>query len=301
MYDPSLWAMSVAQGVQAGAMGKMAQEAQKAREKAEEQEKKRETAAAKASMEGILFSPFGQEKVLSVDLDRKSGEILFYTANGIYRVSAESDFAGKKLLVLRYFDSFDPKLNCHVIRLDKELQRIFPRGWSVDGQLIDGRRISFSSSNIDDVLNAKHIQEQIKSLEQSIARDEATIENRIHALTSEAQDKADMLPISLVGLCVFLSVPALSFFVLAFSLGHVWWTWLCFSLSCVLCALCGIAAKLLYKRPRVKIPQEKLEQDDILAQAKKELQAHRAELEELQGSAWASAGGSAVAGEPVRG
>ena len=291
MYDPSLWAMSVAQGVQAYAMGKMAQEAQKAREKAEEQEKEWGTMAAKASMEGVLFSPFGQEKVLSVDLDGESGEIRFYTANGIYRVSAESDFASKKLFVLRYLDSFDPKLNCHVIRLDKELHRIFPRGWSVDVLLIDSlQRISFSSSNIDDISNTKYVQEQIKSLEQSIARDEATIENRIDALTSETQDKADTLPNSLLGLCALLAVPALSFFVLAFTLNHVWWTWLCFAASCALCALCGIAAKRLYNRPRAKAPQEKLDQDQILIQAKKELQAHRAELSELRGSGEASIG-----------
>lgn len=165
MYDPSLWAISIAQGVQAGAMGKMAQEEQEARKKMEEREKKLEASAAKASEEGILFSPFGQEKILSVDFDAESKDILFYTANGIYRVSAESDFADKKLFVLRYFDSFDPELNCHVIHLDEELKRIFPRGWRVEGRLIDGRKISFSSSDIDGILNNKRIrEEQIESL-----------------------------------------------------------------------------------------------------------------------------------------
>lgn len=291
MYDPSLWAITVAQGVQAGAMGKMAQEAQKAREKEEELEKERKTEAAKRSMEGVLFSPFGQEKVLSVGLDRKSGKILFYTPNGIYYISAESDFADKELFILRYFDSFDPKLNCHSIRLDKELQKVFPQGWSVDARLIDGRRISFSNSNIDDISNTEYIQGQIKSLEQSIARDEAAIENRIDALTSEAQNKADTLPASLSVLCVLLAALALTFFVQAFVLNHVWWTWFCFAVFCALCALCGIAAKRLYKRARAtKAPQEKLDQDQILIQAKKELQAHRGELSELRGSVEVSIG-----------
>ena len=284
MIDTSLWAMSIAQGVQAGAMGKMAQEAQEARQASEEREKKHEIANAKASEEGMLFSPFGQEKILSVDLDKESEDILFYTVNGIYRISAKSDFASKKLFVLRYFNSFNSELNCHVIHLDKELQKIFPQGWSVEGQLIDGQQISFSSSNIDDILNTKYIQEQIKSLEQSIARDETIIQNRIEQIETEAQDKADMLPISFVGLCMLFAVPTLSFFVSAFTLNHVWWSWLCFSLSCVLCAICGIVAKLLYKRPRVKVPQEKLEQDNILTQTRKQLQEHKSKLKEYQRS-----------------
>lgn len=291
MYDPTLGAIAVAQGVQAYAMSKTAQEAQKAREKEEELEKERKTEAAKRSMEGVLFSPFGQERILSVDLDPKSGKILFYTPNGIYRISAESDFADKELFILRYFDSFDPKLNCHSIRLDKELQKVFPQGWSVDARLIDGRRISFSSSDIDSILNTEHIQGQIKSLEQSIARDEATIENRIDALTSEAQNKADELPAFLSASCPLLAALALTFFVLAFNLNHVWWTWFCFAVFFALCALCGIAAKRLYERARAtKAPQEKLDQDQIIIQAKKELQAHRAELSELRGSVNASAG-----------
>lgn len=291
MYDPTLGAIAVAQGVQAYAMSKTAQEAQKAREKEEELEKERKTEAAKLSMEGVLISPFGQERILSVGLDSKSGKILFYTPNGIYYISAESDFDDKELFILRYFDSFDPKLNCHTIRLDKELQKVFPQGWSVDARLIDGRRISFSSSDIDDIIsNSEYVQGRIKSLEQSIARDEAAIENRIDALTSEAQNKADELPASLSASCMLFAALALTFFVLAFNLNHVWWTWFCFAVFCALCALCGIAAKRLYKRARAtKAPQEKLDQDQILTKAKKELQAHRAELSELQGSVNASA------------
>ena len=292
MYDPTLGAIAVAQGVQAYAMSKTAQEAHKAWEKEEKLEKERKIENAKRSMEGVLFSPFGQERVISVRLDRKSGKIRLCTCNSLYYISAESDFADKELFILRYFDSFDPKLNCHVIRLDKELQKVFPQGWSVDAlHLSDGRRISFSSSNIDDISNSEYVQGRIKSLEQSIARDEAAIENRIDALTSEAQNKADELPDFLSASCLLPAALALTFFVLAFNLNHVWWTWFCFAVFCALCALCGIAAKRLYERARAtKAPQEKLDQDQIIIQAKKELQAHRAELSELRGSVNASAG-----------
>lgn len=284
MIDTSMWAMSIAQGVQAGAMGKMAQEAQKAREQAEEQAKQRKITEAKASDEGVLFSPFGQEKILSIDLDKNSGDILFYTVNGIFRIITKGDFNSKKFFILRYYNSFDNKLNCHVIHLDKELQQLFPEGWNVEGQLVNGQQISFSSENIDEILNTKYIQEQIKSLEESIARDEATIQNRIKQIESEAQDKADILPTSLAGLSVLLAVPLLCFFVLAFALNHVWWAWFCFAISCALCTFCGVAAKLLFKRPHKKVPQEKLDQDSILIQTKKELQAHKAELTEYQDS-----------------
>lgn len=273
----------VIQMVQAGAVCNMAQTAQEAQQTAAEQAKQKKIAEAKASDEGILYSPFGQEKVLSIDLDKDTQDVLFYTVNGIYRISAEGDFNNKKFFILRYYNSFDDKLNCHVIHLDKELQQLFPQGWSVEGQLLNGQQISFSSTNIDKILNTKYIQEQIKFLEQSVARDEAIIQNRTETLIAEAQDKADLLPTSLVGLSVLLAVPLLCFFVLAFELNHVWWTWFCFSISCVLCAICGIFAKLLYKRPRVKeVPQEKLDQDNILIQTKKELQAHKAELIEYQ-------------------
>lgn len=282
MIDTSMWAMSIAQGVQAGAMGKMAQEAQEARQAAEEREKKHEIANAKASEEGMLFWPFGQEKILSVDLDKDSEDILFYTVNGIFRIITKGDFNSKKFFILRYYNSFDNKLNCHVIYLDKELQQLFPQGWNVEGQLVNGQQISFSSENIDEILNTKYIQEQIKSLEQSIARDEATIQNRIEQIESEAQDKADILPTSLAGLSVLLAVPLLCFFVLAFALNHVWWAWFCFAISCALCTFCGVAAKLLFKRPHKKVPQEKLDQDSILIQTKKELQAHKAALMEYQ-------------------
>ena len=273
MIDTSMWAISIAQGVQAAALGSMAQQAAESAEQTK-------IANAKASDKGCLFLPTifnnGEDEILGIGLDKEGDhDIIIYAVNGLYRISTQSDLETKTLFILRYRNSFSKELNCHTLMLRDELVSLFPSGWKVDGQLVSGQLCSFSSDNIDEIQR----QEKKLQIERCIAKTEQQMQERIKEITPSAQSQADGLANGLVMGCAILGISSTAFIGVAFTMNQVWWAWLLFALFVAGSIACGIIAKIIgFNKPCDEI----IAKDRSMIIMKTELAKYQAELKQYE-------------------